>query len=90
VFAPQMALRPEYDRQSIRQDHLYKSEHPNILTRIKWEGRGWVKGVAKRRSPACAIRFACAIRCAMAIHHSCSSDHTRQMFTDEPFVSDNL
>ena len=92
MFAPQMALRPEYDRQSIRQDHLYKSEHPNILTWIKWEGRGrgWVKGVAKRRSPTCAIRFACAIRCACNIPHSFSSDHTRQMFTDGPFVSDNL
>ena len=44
VLAPQMALRPEYDRQSIRQDHLYKSEYPNILTWIKWEGRGMVVG----------------------------------------------
>ena len=92
MFAPQMALRPEYDRQSIRQDHLYKSEHPNILTWIKWEGRGrgWVKGVAKRRSPTCAIRFACTIRCACVIHHSFGSDHSRQMFTDGAFVSDNL
>ena len=40
VLAPEMALGPDYDRQSIRQDHLYKSEHPNILTWIKWEGRG--------------------------------------------------
>ena len=35
VLAPQMALRPEYNRQSIQQDHLYKSEHTNILTWIK-------------------------------------------------------
>ena len=40
MFAPQMALRPEYDQQSIQQDYLYKSEHPNILTWIKWEGDG--------------------------------------------------
>ena len=44
VFAPQMALRPEYDRQSIWQDHLYKSEHPKNLTSIKWKGRGMMVG----------------------------------------------
>ena len=44
VFAPQMALRPEYDRQSIWQDHLYKSEHPKNLTLIKWKGRGMMVG----------------------------------------------
>ena len=44
MFGPEMALRPEHDRQSIRQDHLYKSEHPNILTWIKWAGRGMVVG----------------------------------------------
>ena len=40
MFAPQMALQSEYDQQSIRQDYLYKSEHSNILTWIKWEGDG--------------------------------------------------
>jgi len=36
------------DRQSIRQDHLYKSKHPNILT-LSRRGRGWwwVKEVEK-------------------------------------------
>ena len=40
MFAPEMALQPEYDQQSILQDHLYKSGHLNILTWIKWEGDG--------------------------------------------------
>ena len=40
MFAPYMTLRPEYYWQSIREDHLYKSEYPNILTWIKWEGKG--------------------------------------------------
>ena len=40
MFAPQMALRPKYDQQSIRQDHLYKSEYPNILTWINLGGEG--------------------------------------------------
>ena len=44
MFAPKMVLWPEYDRQSIQQDHLYKSEHSNILTWIKWAGRGMVVG----------------------------------------------
>ena len=39
VLAPEMALGPDYDRQSIRQDHFYKSEHPNILTWINGIGR---------------------------------------------------
>ena len=49
MLAPQTALQPEYNGQSLQQDHLYKSEHPNILTWIKWEGRGMVveKGVEK-------------------------------------------
>ena len=46
MFALQMALGPEYDWQSIQQDHLYKSEHPNILTLNGWGGGWWlVKGV---------------------------------------------
>ena len=40
MLAPEMALQPEYDQQSILQDHLYKSGHLNILTCIKWEGDG--------------------------------------------------
>ena len=40
MFTPEMALQPEYDQQSILQDHLYKSGHLNILTWIKWEGDG--------------------------------------------------
>ena len=50
MFGPQTALRSEYDWQSIRQDHFYKSEHPNILTWIVGgEGdsgglKGWKMG----------------------------------------------
>ena len=40
MFAPEMALQPEYDQQSILQDHLYKSGYLNILTWIKWERDG--------------------------------------------------
>ena len=51
MFAPQMALRPEYDQQSIRQDHLCKSEHHKYpdLDYVGGEGdggglKGWKRG----------------------------------------------
>ena len=45
MFAPQMALRPEYDLQSIRQDYLYKSEHHKYPDLVGGEGDGgWLKG----------------------------------------------
>ena len=39
---------------------------------------------------ACAICFACAIRCACAIQYARTIDHTRQMFSNGLFVSDNF
>ena len=37
-----------------------------------------------------AICFACAIRCACAIQYARTIDHTRQMFSNGLFVSDNF